>query len=361
LSRSVSALEGFDVAGKVKVLLVAPDFFGYGKEIISALKRGGIEGVWYNDRPATTTLSKALIRISPWLQKDKSERYFDGVIEDAKRLQITDVLVIKGQAMSAEAIGRMRAALPNASFTLYFWDSYRNMPRDSAGKVHLFDRAFTFDPKDALADPRLEYQPLFYLDEFAHLPELEQDIDVFFFGTVHSDRYKVWKGLRKSLPPSLKVKQILYFNSRLVYWARRIADPSFWGSRKSEFVFAPVSKHELQELLARSKVVVDIERPVQSGLTIRTIEAVGARKKVITTNEFAAQTDVFKQSNVLVIDRHAVRVPAPFFASEFADLAPETVHKYSLNGWLGRVLPHVWKTEPDAASATIVDNQTRYS
>lgn len=349
------------MVGKVKVLLVAPDFFGYAKEIIDALQRGGIEGVWYNDRPASSTMSKALIRISPLLQKNKSERYFDRVIEDAKRLEITDVLVIKGQAMSAEAIGRLRAALPNARFTLYFWDSYRNMPRDSAGKVHLFDKAFTFDPVDAVADPRLEYQPLFYLDEFAHLPKLEQDIDVFFFGTVHSDRYKVWKGLRKALPASLTVKEILYFNSRMVYWARKIADPSFWGSKKSEFVFAPVSKHQLQTLLARSKIVVDIERPVQKGLTIRTIEAVGAGKKVITTNEFAGRSDVFTQSNVLVIDRHKVTVPSSFFASEFTALPQETVYKYTLNGWLGRILPDVWKTVPDTTSAKGDDGLARYN
>lgn len=338
------------VAGKGKVLLVAPDFFGYAREMISALQRGGVDGVWYDDRPASTTLSKALIRISPVLQKNRSERYFDRVIDEARRQQITDVLVIKGQAMSAGAIARLRAALPHARFTLYFWDSYRNMPRDSAYKVQLFDRAFTFDPVDAASDPRLVYQPLFYLDEFARLPRVEQDIDVFFFGTVHSDRYKVWKGLRKALPPGLKVKQILYFNSRLVYWARRIADPSFWGSRKSEFVFAPVSKHELQALLARSKVVVDIERPVQSGLTIRTIEAVGARKKVITTNAFAERTDVFKKSNVLVIDRHAVTVPDAFFAAPFAELAPETMEKYTLNGWLGRILPDLWTADAYAAS-----------
>jgi hypothetical protein len=341
-----STPEALDVAGKVKVLLVAPDFFGYAKEIIGALQRGGIDGVWHDDRPASSTLSKALIRMSPLLQKNRSERYFDRVIQEARQSHITDVLVIKGQAMSAGAIQRMRAALPHARFTLYFWDSYRNMPRDSAGKVHLFDRAFTFDPVDARADPRLQYQPLFYLDEFARLPQVGQDIDVFFFGTVHSDRYKVWKNLRKALPPALKVRQILYFNSRMVYWARRIADPSFWGSRKSEFVFAPVSKHELQKLLARSKVVVDIERPVQSGLTIRTIEAVGARKKVITTNAFAERTDVFKPSNVLVIDRHAVNVPEAFFATPFTDLAQETVDKYTLNGWLRRVLPDIWTAQP---------------
>jgi hypothetical protein len=347
----VSASGKMKEAGQARVLLVAPDFFGYAKEIIGALARRGIEAVWHDDRPAASTLSKALIRISPRLQKNRSARYFDRVIEDAVERQVTDVLVIKGQAMSVDAIARMRAALPHARFTLYFWDSYRNMPRDSAAKVALFDRAFTFDPVDAMDDPRLAYQPLFYLDEFAQLPQVEQDIDVFFFGTVHSDRYRVWKNLRKALPPALKVQQILYFNSRMVYWARRIADPSFWGSSKSEFVFAPVSKRALQALLARAKVVVDIERPVQSGLTMRTIEAVGARKKVITTNAFAARTDLFMPSNVLVIDRHAVTIPNAFFAVPFAGLAQETVDKYTLDGWLTRILPDLCHADAAATAA----------
>jgi hypothetical protein len=344
------------MANTARILLIAPDFFGYAREIQAAFLRRGVELLWFDDRPASDTLSKALIRISPRLQRAKAERYFDGVIAQARLHPITDVLVIKGQALSGAAIARLKAALPAARFTLYFWDSYRNMSADSAAKVPLFERAFTFDPVDARADPRLTYQPLFYLDEYATLAQVEQDIDVLFCGTMHSDRYQVWSKLKRALPPGARVREILYFNSRLVYWARRVFDPSFWGARRAEFVFAPVAKRELQALLARTRVVVDIERPVQSGLTIRTIEAVGARKKLITTNAFARDSDIYTPENVLCIERAALHIPAAFFDSDFTPLAPAINAKYSLDGWLSAVLPHGWpKAAPVAAPIPIAE------
>lgn len=335
-------------------LIIAPDFFGYAKEIQACLARRGVSAIWFDDRPANDTLTKILIRISPSLQSGKAERYFDDVIRQVAQHSITEVLVIKGQALSCAAIQRMKAAFPQARFTLYFWDSYKNMSSDSPGKVQFFDRAFTFDPVDAENDPRLEYRPLFYLDEYARLPAVEKDIDLFFFGTVHSDRYKVMTHLERALPPGVRVKKILYFNSRLVYWARRVFDPSFWGAKKSEFVFKPVAKAELRALLARSRAVIDIERPIQSGLTMRTLETVGAHKKLITTNPFAQRADIYRPSNVLVIERAGMKVPKEFFDMEFEPLGGKIEQKYSLDGWLDEVLPSSCTTvmqRGDAASA----------
>lgn len=318
-------------------LLIAPDFFGYAKEIQACLERRGISTLWFDDRPSNDTLTKALIRISPRLQRTKAERYFDEVIRQACKHPIMEVLVIKGQGMSCGAVRRLRRALPHARFTLYFWDSYKNMSSDSPAKVDLFDRAFTFDPVDADNDPRLEYRPLFYLDDYANLPKLKPDIDLFFFGTIHSDRYQVLSRLERALPSDIRVKKILYFSSRSVYWARRLLQPAFWTSKIAEFIFKPVHKAEIKSLLARSRVILDIERPIQAGLTMRTLEAIGARKKIITTNPFAIMSDIYREENILLIDRNNIVIPESFFSSDFVDLPDGINKKYSLNGWLDDV------------------------
>lgn len=319
-------------------LLISPDFFGYSKEIKSSLWRRGVKTMVFDDRPATDTLTKALIRISPRILKSRADAYFDKIIEEARMHPITEVLVIKGQALSCDAIRRFRLAFPNARFTLYFWDSYKNMSPDSAEKVALFDRAFTFDPNDANNDPRLVYRPLFYLNEYAELPQIDRDIDLFFFGTVHSDRYQVIRRLEQSLPKTVNIKKILYFSSKAVYLARRFLQPAFWRAAKSEFIFKPVARDEIMSLLARSRVVVDIERPVQAGLTMRTLETMGARKKLITTNPFAEKSDIYRPENILVIDRNNISIPNDFLVSDFVDLPADIRKKYTLDGWLDDVL-----------------------
>ena len=319
-------------------LLIGGGFFGYAKEIAATLERRDRKVRWFEDRPAVDNLTKVLVRLAPALVSANAEAYFDSIIEAVRSQPIRDVLVIKGESLSPAAIRRLRHALPQARFTLYFWDSYRNMPANSVEKVSLFDKAFSFDPLDAAADSRLSYRPLFFLDEYAHLPQVAHDIDVLFFGTVHTDRYRVLKRLERVLPANLRFEKVLYFPSTAVYRARRVFAPAFWRARRDEFVFRPLGKGEIQALIGRARIVVDVERSIQAGLTMRTVEMLGAGKKLITTNPQALLADFFDPSNVAVIDRLRPALPAGFLSAPYVVQPAERLQRYSLSGWLDEVL-----------------------
>jgi hypothetical protein len=286
------------------------------------------------------TTTKLLLRLAPSLVTAKSEAYFDGIIAKMRDHPIRDVLVIKGEALSRKAVERLRAALPRARFTLYFWDSYRNMPKDSERKVSLFDRSFTFDSQDANADHRLRYRPLFFVDDYATLPNAQPDIDVLFLGTVHSDRYSVLGRLSEALPSGVRFEKILYFPSRAIYAVRRVCDPRFWRARRHEFIFRPLNKTSIQMLITRARIVVDIERSVQCGLTMRTIEMLGAGKKLLTTNRKIIEADFFNPNNISIIDRRHPTVTSQFMETAYEPPEATIVKRYSLSGWLDEVLPN---------------------
>jgi hypothetical protein len=295
---------------------------------------------WFEDRPATDNLTKALIRVTPSLISHRAEAHFTEVIRQVASRPITDVLVIKGEALSPEMIQRMRAAFPSARFILYFWDSYQNMPADTPQKVPLFDRAFSFDPVDTAADPRLAYRPLFYLNEYAQLPDSPtDDIDLLFIGTAHTDRYAVLNRLKAALPSTVRFERVLYFPSEWLYRSRKLTDAAFRSAHKNEFVFKSLSKDEVMALIARARIVVDIERPVQTGYTMRTLEMLGGRRKLITTNPKITEAAFFHPDNHLYIDREHPVIPDAFLASDWHAMDPDTVDRYSLDGWLAEVLP----------------------
>jgi hypothetical protein len=125
MSKSVQGAVSADL------LMIGGGFFGYAKEITEALERRGRVVTWFEDRPGLDTFTKTAIRLAPALVAAKAERYVDSIIKAVGEHPIRDVLVIKGEALSPASIRRLRAALPNARFTLYFWDSYRNMSKDS--------------------------------------------------------------------------------------------------------------------------------------------------------------------------------------------------------------------------------------
>lgn len=342
----------------MKILFISDDFFGYAREITKALEKRGDQVIWFPDRFATDARSKMLIRLAPRLVTGRAEAYFERILAAVTGERIDQVLVIKAEGLSAAMIGRLRVACPSAGFTLYFWDSFRNMPAGTSDKVPLFDKVYTFDPVDAARDPRLRYRPLFYLDDYAHLTAASQDIDVLFFGTVHTDRYAVVKRLQTVMPAGTNFRAVMYFPSVWMYRFRRVFDPSFWVARRREFIFKPLAKAEVQALMARARIVVDIERPVQSGLTMRTIEMLGASKKLITTNPEAAQSEFYRPENISVVDRRQPVPSAQFLSSAFSPVPESLRRRYSLSGWLDEVLPAAVKkstgnVEREAATAGV--------
>lgn len=318
-------------------LLISADFFGYPQEIIRALEARGRSVLWHGDRPATDTMTKALIRLSPRLIERKSAAYFDRVFREAAQHDIRDIVVIKGEAMSVDTIARMRAMFPNARHTLYFWDSYRNMPKGSAAKVDLFDRAFSFDLDDTQADPRLTYRPLFYIEKYADVGGVDQDIDLLFIGTAHSDRVTVLDRIARAVPAGYTFRKVLYARSPLLHRIQKVASAAYRRTDERNFIFTPMPKAEVQALIARARIVIDIERSVQTGFTMRTIEMLGAARKLITTNPSITKADFFDPRNQHHVDRDAPRIDPAFLEAPWRPQDEGLLRRYSLSGWIDDV------------------------
>ena len=320
------------------LLLFCGNFFGYAEDIKRHLELRGRRVALFDDRPATDSLTKALIRLAPSLIRSRTESYFDRVIEAMKGEPIRDILVVKAEGFSPGTVRRLRAAFPKARFTLYFWDSFGNMPADSREKASLFDRVLTFDPRDARQD-NLIYRPLFYADAFAKLPQVKQDIDLLFFGTIHDDRFRVLQRVSRDIPRNIRFESILYFPAGWLFAVHAMRDPGLlWADRRG-FIFSPKPRSEIIALIARSRIIMDIERPVQRGYTIRTLESLAAGRKLVTTNPEVVNADFYNPANIAVIDRKAPHIPVEFLNAPFEPLSPKIRHYYSLDGWLDDILP----------------------
>ena len=127
-------------------------------------------------------------------------------------------------------------------------------------------------------------------------------------------------------------------STKILYYKMRLLDRHLRGTHARDFHFKALGKQEVFDLFARTKATIDIQHPRQTGLTMRCIEALGAKKKLITTNAQIKEYDFYREQNILVIDRHHPVVPAEFFNTAYEEL-PETIYrKYSLENWLHTVL-----------------------
>ena len=316
------------------MLLIGASFFGYLGKLIAALQARGRRPVWFEDRPGIDTVSKMTLRLAPRLLDGRVSAHVDEIVAKVRAHPIRDVLVIKGEAISEAHLRTLRALFPKARFTLYLWDSYGNMPANTPAKVAHFDQAFSFDPRDVERDPRLQYRPLFFLPEFAALPPAERDIDLLFLGTVHSDRFEVTERLARSLPSHIRFERVCYFPSKKLFYVKRLFRPAYWRAGTEQFTFTPIARDAVLQLLARSRAVLDIERAVQTGFTMRSIEAVGASKKLATTNGTVVTADFYDPANQVVLDRERPRLPPEFLQTDYRPIPASVLQRYSLDTFL---------------------------
>lgn len=119
---------------------------------------------------------------------------------------------------------------------------------------------------------------MFFTSGFEKQQRINFVYDISFIGTAHTDRYSVVSAIDKKLPVGAKKFWYLYLQAKWVYWFYRFTNSGFRQSSITDFEFDSISKVEVQSVFDQSKVILDIEHPKQTGLTIRTLETLGAKK-----------------------------------------------------------------------------------
>ena len=130
----------------------------------------------------------------------------------------------------------------------------------------------------------------------------------------------------------------LYLQSRFVYKIYKALKPEFRGTAEDIFSYHKLNAEEISEIVDQSRIILDIQHPKQTGLTMRTIEMIGMNKKLITTNQNIKNYDFYNSDNIAVIDRKQVEIPDDFLKSPYIPISPEVYEKYSLQSWILEVL-----------------------
>ncbi|PVY67856.1 hypothetical protein C7440_0239 [Pusillimonas noertemannii] len=315
---------------------MAPGFFGYEKEISAELKRRGAQVDFILDRPFASPLVKAITKV--WRDSTIvfADFYYRKKLKEFNRETYDLIFVINGQTLSESTLKHWKRAFPNATFVLYAWDSFRNRKK-IIGNLEFFDSCFTFDPEDA-HKYSINFRPLFFSTAFSRQDDYAPDYDISFVGTAHTDRYKVISTVLKRTRGKVSFYAYLFLQAKWVFYLYKIFKPEFRRAAINEFHFQPLSKEAVKNVFERSKIILDVEHYAQTGLTIRTFEALGAGKKLITTNSQISNYEFFSENNICIIDRNNPVIPDSFLRTHYNDLPAEIYGKYSIAGWLDQIL-----------------------
>lgn len=321
-----------------KILFFYTPFFNYEKDIIKELEDKGAN-VWaFNERPSNNKFVRIIIRLNKNLIERYILNYYREVLDSVIGVKFDYVFVLKAESFTPKVASLVKSRCSDAKFIRYFWDSVENY-RDVDNVSQYFDEIFTFDPKDSLKYA-YTFLPLFYTKSYENIANVNSSLeyDLMFAGTVHSDRYTFISNI---------VSQIqniggtcfnwFYLPSKILYYKMKLQDKKMRSAKMSEFSFVAMSRNELMDYYLKSRIQVDIQHPKQTGLTMRTIETLGAKKKLITTNLNVKEYDFYKPSNILIVDRENPIVPKEFIMSQWEEIPAEIYRKYSLGSWLNTI------------------------
>ena len=321
-----------------RILFFSAHLFGYQNDIRLAMESVGAIVDYYDERPANNFLVKGVIRINRNLLAGYINHYYNKIIKETLQKEYDYVFFIKGESISASNLRRLKQFHPEANFIIYHWDSIANNS-NAQNLLPYFDRVFSFDKIDC-ERLGLHFLPLFYTPDYANIPYYDKEIkyDMLFVGTTHSDRYKLVKRIEEQI---IKMGGLcltwFYFPSKILYYKMKIQNSYLRQIPVHTFHFKPMSKELLLQLYAGSRIIIDVQHPKQTGLTMRCIETLGAKRKLIKTNYYITEYDFYNPDNILVVDRNLPYVPEKFLNEPYRDTPKEIYESYSIKNWLSSI------------------------
>lgn len=228
------------------------------------------------------------------------------------------ILIIRPDLLEEEALKFLRA---NAiEMSCYLFDGIENFKQQKS-ILGYFGSVFSYDKRD-VAQYGFKFITNYIYDDVIENSKTEFSV---FTICSYDKRFKLLEKIAnqlKKLDVSFKfiVKKDKVLQHQLI-----------------QFTPHYISLEKVKELIAKSTVLVDIQKKNQTGLSFRVFEALGFKKKLITNNADIVNYDFYNENNIFVISEDSLEIPKSFFESEYIEVPAETLDKYKLKNWIAQV------------------------
>jgi len=318
-----------------KILFLSVSFFKYENAIAKRLSDFGAEVDFYDERPSNSNLSKGIIRIYKNLYHIKINNYYNKILSEIKGKKYDYFLLIKGEAIPVFFLEKIKETNPEMEMIYYNFDPLSEYP-NLISNLKYFDKKFTFEYNDSVKFS-LNFRPLFYVDDYNCLDVNPQkpEYDIIFIGSAHTDRYIVGEKVR-AVADCQNMKSYFYYYAmgRVAFRLKKLIDKNLKQFDITKVSFDKLNHFQIIDFYKKTKSVLDINKPFQNGLTIRTFEVLASKRKLITTNSDIKNYPFYNPENILVIDRENIVLSSDFFQTDFRNIDEKILYMMSLDSFI---------------------------
>lgn len=211
----------------------------------------------------------------------------------------------------------IKKANNNIKIIVWYWNPIFRLGVPSQ-EYFEFAELWSFDPKDC-KEFGLKLNSTFFFKNIL-LPKTQIEFDVFFLG-FDKGRKKQLQDLQITLS-KYKIKSHFHI----------VPDRRQRGRSKPDFI----PYNDYLQKLSKATAIIDINQNGQTGLTLRPMESIFFRKKLITDNITIADQDFYNPNNIFIIGIDDFNHIKDFLESPYVPLREEIVQNYDLENWVGR-------------------------
>lgn len=252
--------------------------------------------------------------------KNIKKEYFNNQILNKINEKQDIIFVIRPDLLELSLLKKLKENTNN--FIAYYYDSCEKYPKQIEIASY-FDEVYSYEKKDIEKYHFIETSNFIY-DDVLENDEIIYDI---FNISSYDTRIDEIDQLSTLLHEAgMKIYFVLFYFEKLVY-------------KNLHSVTEYLSLQETKKLIAQSKAMIDIQRKDQKGLSFRTFESLGYRKKLITTNEQVQSFDFYHPNNILVIDTKNINIDEinRFLELPYKEISKDILDRYHLKNFTKKI------------------------
>ena len=278
------------------LLIIPRHFYSFEKFFTEILIKKGYAVTVSNDEYPSNNFGKIIGKILPVLLEPLTERVITREYLNGKKYDV--VLIFKGRGLGLSLIKKLKEA--SSKIVAYNWDSFafNSIPLNWYKEVQYY----TFDYKDA-DQYKIPVVELFSsISASSEQFNKKNKLSAIFRN--HSGRIRY---LDKILKVFKEEDTRIYIYEQNIFFCilNFIKNPGLYLKYRKHIFFKPLTYNQYISILSESEYTIDYAHPLQTGLTMRSFEALSTATKIITNNSYVCRSRFFDDNNALVFTENA--------------------------------------------------------
>lgn len=269
-----------------------------------------VERLYKRKKPLVTGLKKIFIESNIF-----NTTWYGDWIFNVKKYHTIIIFATKDYTF----IRHIKNKYPEVRLIFWYWNpAFRmGLPKKELYKL---TEIWSFDPRDC-EKYNLKFNTTFYFDAI-QISKSESLIDDIFFLGINKGRRPYLDQLRETFKEELGLNA----NFLIVPDKNEVdADP-----------VKPVPYRDYLTMIATSKSILDLMPIGQSGLTLRPMESIFFKKKLISDNKGLLNEDFYDPDNIFVLGVDNLSDLRAFLNKPYKEIDSSIVKEYDFSNWLQR-------------------------